>query len=69
MATYMPEVWKDSRGVEWVKIGRDTWQSNIETVIVGTPEENSDHDCDAMGCGYEHVLVRSQRRAKEAANG
>lgn len=31
-------------------------------LITGTPEESEDeetgHNCDAMGCGWEHVLYR-----------
>lgn len=30
-----------------------------EFILLGEPDEQSDHNCDAMGCGtFEHVLIR-----------
>lgn len=39
---------------------------NGEIVVCGMPHETEDetdprfHNCDAMGCGYEHVLFRAR---------
>ena len=35
------------------------YQTATQIVIVGDPEDEEDsHNCDAMGCGREHVLYR-----------
>lgn len=34
--------------------------NNKEIVILGTPEDGDDHNCDAMACGQAHVIVRVQ---------
>lgn len=32
-----------------------------EFILLGEPDEQSDHNCDAMGCGtFDHVLVRCE---------
>lgn len=49
----LPEDWKEVTASVYVK-GR-------EIVITGTPEEDSAHNCDHMGCGsIEHVLYRGK---------
>jgi hypothetical protein len=38
------------------------WKGPKDIVIIGTPDESEDeetgHNCDAMGCGWDHVLWR-----------
>lgn len=35
------------------------YRTATQIVITGHPdEEDEQHNCDAMGCGYEHVLYR-----------
>lgn len=34
------------------------YQTARHIVITGDPAADSEHNCDAMGCGMEHVLYR-----------
>lgn len=62
-------IYKDSKGKIWIRAGMvlrketlcEQWDSEEETVYVGCPTEESDHNCDMMGCGYEHVIDREKR--------
>lgn len=44
----------------WIGLEIDgVYVKDNQLVIFGSPEENSDHNCDAMGCSsINHVLVR-----------
>ncbi len=54
------------------------YKTETHIIITGIPEEEDEtaeesrHNCDAMGCGQEHVLYRfkivENRRTKEAKN-
>lgn len=44
----------------WIGLEIDgVYVNDNQLVVFGSPEENSDHNCDAMGCSsINHVLVR-----------
>ncbi len=47
----------------WTKQNVDVWSGpDGRFVILGCPpsteDEETGHSCDAMGCGYEHVVFR-----------
>lgn len=49
----------------------EVWTNGRETIFVGDPypeepEGNMRHDCDAMGCGWAHVLGRIVDNQAEA---
>jgi hypothetical protein len=47
------------KGLLMKKLEAEVYQTETAIVIVGNPEENDPlHNCDAMGCGQEHVLYR-----------
>lgn len=41
----------------------DAFIRGDEVVILGSPEEGGDHNCDANGCGQDHVLARGKLSA------
>lgn len=40
----------------------EVWTNGSDVIVLGSPpgnnEEGSVHNCDGMGCGYCHVLLR-----------
>jgi len=67
MGTQEGELWrKDRKGVEWFKVSDnpETWESKNEIVVLGSPAEGSDHNCDAMGCGQCHVIERYRKEGE-----
>jgi hypothetical protein len=37
----------------------EAWLRNGEIVVIGDPDEQPDHNCDAMGCTFWHVIYRA----------
>lgn len=54
MAKYAPKGYR--------RLDAEVWIGSNDVVVVGTPDESEDeetgHNCDAMGCGWDHVLYR-----------
>lgn len=43
----------------------EVWTSATEIVVIGAPSHDDEgHNCDEMGCGQEHVLVRIREEGK-----
>ena len=36
------------------------WVSDSAVVVIGWPLPDPDHNCDQMGCGFSHVLLRAR---------
>jgi hypothetical protein len=60
-ATGIPDGWQKVQG-----FGGYTSDGNVtavftdgrQVVLLGEPSEESGHNCDTMGCGWDHVLCR-----------
>lgn len=37
----------------------EVWRHGARVIVLGSPDEDSDHNCDCMGCGQAHVLMRT----------
>jgi hypothetical protein len=43
--------------------GLNRYESDTEIIIIGQPNEDDDsHNCDQMGCGWDHVMQRIKKR-------
>jgi len=59
--TGIPEGWVKVEGLTGYMSGatiREVFSNGRDIVICGDPGEEGDHNCDEMGCGWDHVLVR-----------
>lgn len=36
----------------------ECWTDGKWLIVPGYPEAESDHNCDAMGCGQDHIILR-----------
>jgi hypothetical protein len=56
------QAWKDiQRSIANITAGWlpvPAFRNGNEVVVLGSPSECDDHDCDIMGCGFDHVLAR-----------
>jgi hypothetical protein len=56
---HIPEGYIEIKDIEAVYINEKT----KDVIILGQPEEEDEsHDCDYMGCGWSHVLIRARIR-------
>ena len=57
---------------DWQLPNAKVYRNETEVIITGDPPDVEDgadisaHDCDLMGCGWEHVLYRFHRRERQA---
>lgn len=61
--TGVPEGWKRVEGVSGYVSGggtiHETYTNGVDVVMLGDPgREDESHNCDEMGCLWNHVLVR-----------
>jgi calcineurin-like phosphoesterase family protein len=64
---YLPDFLQDKHAPESYRLIR-AYSNGTEIIIPGDPDEEKDgenHNCDALGCGWEHVAHRFP--SKEAA--
>lgn len=38
----------------------EIWLKDGWVIVLGQPQEGDGHNCDQMGCGWNHVLVRAK---------
>lgn len=39
----------------------EAYETDEEIIVMGTPDDSDDHNCDAMGCGWQHVMWRFKK--------
>ena len=44
----------------------EVFSDGARIVVLGRPDEASDHNCDRMGCGWDHVIVRAKIERADA---
>ncbi len=40
----------------------EAYETDEEIIVMGQPTEDDNHNCDAIGCGWGHVMWRFKKR-------